>query len=195
MRNIRQLGFTLIEMLVVIVILTILMTIVGAIIVEVINRAKYTKSVGLIRMLHESCERYRNEDFSRKYPGPGNNAADSTKALHYYLGSDRNVIKQVGMAPVEEKPMVVFKREFLKGAPMDTDPGTSVATANALVDGWKNEMRYNTADNNLFETKTGANYLGPDESVAIQIAGADGVFDAGGGGDDAGNWETVGTVN
>lgn len=194
MRNIRRHGFTLVEMLVVIIIIAILMGIVGAIIVEVINRAKYTKTVGLIQVLNQGCERYRNEDPSRKYPGPGNNAADSTKALHFYLGSERNVVKQVGMEPVKESPIVFFKREFLLGPPPNSDPGTSVANSVPIVDGWKVEMRYNTADNNLWETKTGSS-VGPDESIAIQSAGADGVFDTGGGVDDAGNWETVGTVN
>lgn len=194
MRNIRRLGFTLIEMLVVIIILSILMSIIGAIIVDVLNRAKYTKTVGLIRLLHEGCERYRNEDLSRKYPGPGNNAADSTKPIHFYLGSPRTVYKQIGMAPVQEGPIVLFKREFLKGPPNDSAPGANVAASDAIVDGWKIEMRYNTADNNLFETKSGVAF-GPDESFAIQCAGADNVFNAAGGGDDAGNWETVGTVN
>ena len=87
------------------------------------HRAKYTKTVGLIRVLHEGCERYRNEDLSRVYPQPGTNGPGSTKTLHYYLGRPRQIYKQIGMPPVEEAPIIAFRREWLKGPPATTDPG------------------------------------------------------------------------
>lgn len=192
MRRRAETGFTLIELLVVIIIISILMTIVGSIVAEVIARAKYTRTIGLIRVLHEACETYKEEDASRKYPSPGgDNGATSTKILHERLGEDRQYAAQVGMEEVTKKPLVSFDIAWLDGPPGDTDP---TGGGDVIVDAWGEPMHYNTADNNLYETIKGLT-LPDGDSFAIQSSGHDLVFDTAGKEDDAGNWETVGTTN
>ena len=99
----RRRGFTLVEMLVVLVILAILMAIVGALIVDVVNRARGARTVAMIRVLHEGCERYRSEDASRAYPGPGgDNSVDSSKVLYATLGFPYLESSNTGIAPVQK---------------------------------------------------------------------------------------------
>jgi prepilin-type N-terminal cleavage/methylation domain-containing protein len=185
-------GFTLIEMLVVIVILSILLTIIGAIISEVMARARYTKTLGIINTLAQGCEQYRSEDTSRAYPGPGgDNTASSSKVLHYCLGRVRDH-KMIGVQASKAKPFIQFKMEWLDTTATTTDPGTSITSAKLVTDGWKVPLYYNTADDNLFEVKRKLS-LPAGESFAIQSAGADmshSLTD-----DNVGNWELAGTTN
>lgn len=197
-------GFTLVEMLVVIVILAILMTTMGAIIANVIDRSRYAKTVALIQLLHQGCERYKNEDRSMSYPNSGTaiggwSDPDSTKYLHFYLGSPRIVAKMIGVKGEPAPPMIAFKREWLYGTPSNIDAGASVALSRSIIDGWGKRMSYQCDAITKYETKLGMDFSLPadgnnfNDSVAIEGAGADGdqTTDA----DNPGNWEQVGTIN
>lgn len=200
-------GFTLIELLVVIVIMAILMATVGAVISNVIDRSRYAKTVALIQLLNQGCERYKNEDRSMAYPNSGVAVTgwadpDSTKYLHFYLGSPRAVSKMIGVKAETGPPLISFQREWLYGTPANIDAGATVAASISIIDGWGNKMSYHCDAVTKYETKLGMDFSLPadgnnfNDSVAIESKGADGVqgtapTDL----DNPGNWEQIGTVN
>jgi type II secretion system protein G len=127
-------GFTLIELMVVIVIIAILMAIAVGIVGGIVNRARVTKTEGLIRMLTTACEDYRL-DFDQYPPGQG------SQALHQALGSPRKVPvqrMQEGNIYTTKGPLIEFRAGMLeKGAPSLQPP-----PASAIVDAWDNPIHY-----------------------------------------------------
>jgi prepilin-type N-terminal cleavage/methylation domain-containing protein len=127
-------GFTLIELMVVIVIIAILMSIAVAIVSGIVTRARVATTEGLVKMLSESCKLYR-QDFD-VYP-PGNDS----KALHMALGSPRRIsmVKmQDGNIYTTKPPLIEFRAGQLeKGAPALQPPPPS-----AIVDAWDQEIHY-----------------------------------------------------
>jgi general secretion pathway protein G len=133
-RRPKSLGFTLVEMLVVIVIIAILMGVAIAIVSGVVRRAQMTRTEVLVRTLTTACEDYR-QDFDQYPPGQG------SKALHQALGSPRIVIlvREVdGHIYTRKGPLIEFRLGQLeKGAPTAQPP-----PASAIIDAWDNEIRY-----------------------------------------------------
>lgn len=132
--GIRRAGFTLVEMMVVIMIILILMSIVIAIVHGILNRARATRTDGLVRLLTTACEDYRI-DFQIYPPGQG------SKALHQYLGSPRRVpLIKDPTDPVYtiKPPLIEFRAGMLeKGAPSLQPPPPA-----AIIDAWDQELHY-----------------------------------------------------
>lgn len=185
----RQSGFTLVEMVLVITIIAILLVLSAVGLAEVLATARDVRTVTLIRILHEGCEAYRLEDPGRNYPGPGgDNGADSTKVIHRLLGSPRSVARQINIL-AQEPALVSFHRNWLEGPPPNTDPGASGVR---IVDVRQTPLRYHaSASGHLTAT---IQSHPPAECVTLHSAGRDGVFDPAGGTDDIGNWERLGTT-
>lgn len=127
-------GFTLIELMVVIVIIAILMAIAIGIVGGIVNRARVTKTEGLIRMLTTACDDY-HLDFHQFPPGQG------SQALHQALGSPRKVPVQMmpeGNIYTTKGPLIEFRAGMLeKGAPSLQPP-----PASAIIDAWDNPIHY-----------------------------------------------------
>lgn len=130
----QRTGFTLIELMVVIVIIAILMSIAIAVVQGVVSRARTTRTEGLITMLSEACNRYK-QDFDVYPPG------QDSVALHQALGSPRIVIvtrMQEGNITTKKGPYIEFRAGMLeKGAPSLQPPPPS-----AIVDAWDQPIRY-----------------------------------------------------
>lgn len=181
----KRRGFTLVEMLVVLVILAILMAVIGALIVDVLNRARGARTVAMVRVLHEGVERYRSEDASRAYPGPGgDNSTDSSKVLYATLGFPYLAASGTGIEPVQKPAMATFDPSWLE------TPG---AAESRVIDPWGTPIRYHISNGpHLYATITGSP---PGECATIVSAGYDLMFDAAGDVNDIGNWERVGTTH
>jgi prepilin-type N-terminal cleavage/methylation domain-containing protein len=127
-------GFTLIELMVVIVIIAILMSIAIAVVQGIVSRARTTRTEGLVRMLSEACNLYK-QDFDQYPPG------QDSVALHQALGSPRIVIlsrMQEGNITSRKGPYIEFRAGMLeKGAPSLQPPPPS-----AIVDAWDNPIHY-----------------------------------------------------
>lgn len=109
----RAEGFTLIEMLVVILIIAILMALLGVFIVNFIENGKNATSRVLIDTLEKGCENYRTA--YKKYPPA---TPKETRCLHYYLGGIRTEpafhTKSGPVPMVEKAPFIEFKEQHLK---------------------------------------------------------------------------------
>src|SRR5262245_48772558 len=127
-------GFTLMELLVVIVILAILMAIAIGIVQGIVQRARVTRTEGLVKLLTTACEDYRL-DFDMYPPG------QDSRALHQALGSPRKVpvIREQNRTIYASKgPLIEFRSGMLeKGAPSLQPPPPS-----AIVDAWDQEIHY-----------------------------------------------------
>jgi prepilin-type N-terminal cleavage/methylation domain-containing protein len=130
----RSRGFTLIELMVVIVIIAILMSIAIAVVQGIVSRARTTRTEGLVRMLSEACNLYK-QDFDQYPPG------QDSVALHQALGSPRIIIMtrmQEGNITSKKGPYIEFRAGMLeKGAPSLQPPPPS-----AIVDAWDNPIHY-----------------------------------------------------
>jgi prepilin-type N-terminal cleavage/methylation domain-containing protein len=135
----RRKGFTLVEILVVITIITLLMSLLVVLIGNIMDRARYAKTAAVIKLLDEACKTY-HLDFGEY---PPNDKQDS-RSLHHHLGMPRKIKTQkgdMGAALVSTKPPIVeFKGDMLgdskNGAP---DPKTNPVP---IVDGFDNPVRY-----------------------------------------------------
>ncbi|HVR87287.1 MAG TPA: prepilin-type N-terminal cleavage/methylation domain-containing protein [Planctomycetota bacterium] len=135
----RKKGFTLVELLVVITIITLLVSLLVVLISSVIDRARYAKTAAIIKLLDDGCKTY-NLDFGQY---PPNDRGDS-RSLHYHLGIPRKITTQksdIGGSLVATKPPIVeFQRDMLgdtrAGFP---DPKTNPVP---IVDAWDNPVRY-----------------------------------------------------
>ncbi|HLY74249.1 MAG TPA: prepilin-type N-terminal cleavage/methylation domain-containing protein [Planctomycetota bacterium] len=135
----RKKGFTLVELLVVITIITLLVSLLVVLIANVIDKARYTKTAAIIKLLDDGCKTY-HLDFSQY---PPNDKGDS-RSLHHHLGIPRKITIQkndVGGNLVTTKPPIIeFQRDMLgdtkAGAP---DPRTNPVP---IVDGFDNPVRY-----------------------------------------------------
>ena len=132
--NPRAGGFTLIELMVVIVIIAILMAIAVGIVQGIVTRARTTRTEGLVKILTTACEDYRL-DFDVYPPG------QDSRALHQALGSPRRVpivITPEGTTYAPKPPLIQFRAGMLeKGAPSLQPP-----PASAIIDAWDQEIHY-----------------------------------------------------
>jgi prepilin-type N-terminal cleavage/methylation domain-containing protein len=127
-------GFTLIELMVVIVIIAILTSIAIGIVSGIVSKARYAKTEGLIKMLSSACEDYRM-DFDQYPPG------QDSRALHQALGSPRRVpmIRQEqGSIYASKGPLIEFRAGMLeKNAPSLVPP-----PASEIIDAWDQPIHY-----------------------------------------------------
>jgi prepilin-type N-terminal cleavage/methylation domain-containing protein len=131
-------GFTLVEMLVVIAIITILMAFLVVLIVGVVDRARYAKTTSTVTMLDKGCNTY----FLDFNVYPPNDKGDS-RSLHYYLGRERYVKAQHTSGGPELKtrkpPIIDFNADVLqlaKGAAPNPDQPVPI------VDAWEQLIKY-----------------------------------------------------
>ncbi len=130
----RRKGFTLVELLVVICIIALLMSMLVVLIKGSIDRARNTKSKGLVELLNQACESYR-VDFG-EYPAPG------STSLHKCLGCPVTMVvakQSVGADITTVKPPYVeFKRDMLPDSATSTSPNPP----QVLVDAWNRDIQY-----------------------------------------------------
>lgn len=135
MTDMRKAGFTLVELLIVIVILSLLMTITVSIVVGVIDRARVSRTKSLVQMIHHACVQYR-DDFGLFPHG------DSSKDLHLYLGRTRTTVlsyRQDGAPMTMQKPPYLeFKKDMLEGDPSSTYPDPP----REIIDAWQRPLHY-----------------------------------------------------
>lgn len=132
-------GFTLVELLVAITIITLLVALLVVLIANIIDRARYAKTAATIKLLDGACKSY-HLDFG-VYPP---DSKKSSASLHHHLGIERKIVTQksdLGANLVSTKPPIVeWQRDMLQdpkgGAP---DP---VRNPVAIVDGFDNPIRY-----------------------------------------------------
>jgi prepilin-type N-terminal cleavage/methylation domain-containing protein len=131
-------GFTLVELIVVIAIITLLMALLAVWIVGVQQRASNANCKAMIQALDEGCKAYKVEN--NKYPP--NDKGDS-RNLHYYLGMKRVVVMgRADSGPqitAKKPPLIDFPAGWLKLAKGQIpDPTQPVP----VVDPWDNLVRY-----------------------------------------------------
>jgi prepilin-type N-terminal cleavage/methylation domain-containing protein len=139
-------GFTLIEVLVVIIVIVFLVAGLALLVSGLIDRAKTDKTQGLIQMVVTGCKAYRSE--FREWP-PTQPYAGSAN-LHYYLGREymhevQGSSTRTGGAPGVQKkhrPFVEFEVDWLKGA-ASSEPNPPVP----LMDSWGQTLTYEVLAN------------------------------------------------
>lgn len=188
-------GFTLIEMLVVIAIILILIALFGSLLLYVMDRARYTKTIGYIKMLHDGCYQYKTWDIvGKKFPEYN---AGNSNVLHLRLGSRTKFAKLIGSqgnSYEERAPIVAFNTGMLEGNPPNTDPGATVATAKNILDAWRKPLKYQAYPGTYYATAMGMTAAQANDVFSLWSYGRDGVDNSGGPPDDASNWERVGRV-
>lgn len=132
-------GFTLVEILVVITIITLLVSFLVVLIGNIIDKARYAKTAATVKLLDNACKSY-HLDFG-VYPP---NSKSDSRSLHHHLGIERKlttVKSDLGAALVSTKPPIVeFQRDMLQ----EPKGGTPDAKLNPvpIVDGFDNPIRY-----------------------------------------------------
>lgn len=135
----RRKGFTLVEILVVITIITLLVSFLVVMIANIMEKARYAKTAALIKMLDDGCRTY-NLDFGQYPP----NSKQDSRSLHHHLGMERRIATQksdVGGTLVSKKPPIIeFKLDMLA----DTKGGLPDPKTNPtpIVDAFDNPIRY-----------------------------------------------------
>jgi prepilin-type N-terminal cleavage/methylation domain-containing protein len=139
MRRIRTgpKGFTLVELIIVIAIITLLMVMLVVMIRGLIERGKYAKTAAMIKTLSDACSSY-NLDFGTYPP-----SKLGSRALHHHLGSERFLSVQkgaTGNVMAKKPPIIEFDTSWLKdgGGPSPDAKNRPVP----LVDAFENEVRY-----------------------------------------------------
>lgn len=138
MKRRKRQGFTIIEMLAVIVVIAILVGGLAMIIPGIIERGKIDETEMFIKTLSEACKVYKRECFT----WPPNNVGGSSRSLHYYLSRTRNVAgsTQVNVKPRTADPYVVFKQAHVEGGgPLVPN---STGEAKELMDLWLKPLLY-----------------------------------------------------
>ncbi len=130
-------GFTLVELIIVIAIVTLLMVMLVVMIRGILERAKYSRTEAMVQTLNDACASYKL-DFG-VYPP----SALGSRALHHHLGIERLISVQKGVGgdiKAKKPPIIEFPAEWLK------DGGGTAPDAKArpvpLVDAFDNELRY-----------------------------------------------------
>ena len=162
----KKAGFTLIEMLVVIVIIGLLAALMAVLIARVVGHAQNKKAFGFVKSLEQACHTYKVD----YHVFPPTDKPKST-ALHHYLGRERTVVTAwnndgTALAVVDKKPIMEFKNSDLKTPGADPESSPSM-----LIDPWGNAIEYRLGG----------------VGVEIWSWGGDGTNDDGGE-DDVGNW-------
>lgn len=130
-------GFTLVELIIVIAIITLLMVFLVVMIPRMLDRAKYAKTATMIKTLDDACASYRL-DFGVYPPSTLGN-----RSLHHHLGIDRLISVQRGGSgdiKAPKPPIIEFPADWLRdggGASPDAK-----ARPVALVDAFENDIRY-----------------------------------------------------
>lgn len=140
MRRSCRRGFTLVEVIVVILIMTILMSLLVVIVRGSVDRARTAKTTALIHTLHAACDTYK-QDFGVY---PPNNPHKESANLHLRLGSKRRMVEQrspdgTSDIVVERDPYIRdFKKDWLvPGAPNNyPDPPSEI------IDAWEQPLHY-----------------------------------------------------
>jgi len=135
----RRKGFTLVEILVVITIITLLVSLLVVLVGNILERARYAKTAAVVKLLDEACKTY-NLDFGQY---PPNDMQDS-RSLYHHLGMERKLKTQkgdMGAALVTTKPPIVEFQHDMLGDPKSglPDPKTNPVP---IVDGFDNPIRY-----------------------------------------------------
>lgn len=171
----RHAGFTLVELIVVIAIITLLMALLAVFIVGVLDRAANAKAKAIVDGLDKACQTYKLE--YNIYPP--NDKGDS-RCLHYYLGGTRQVSKgrldDGTSILVSAPPILVFPTDWLQLTQGQTpNPKQPVP----VIDPWGSLVRYKVPG---FYNKTGVDIWSPGKNMQ------DDLVDAGGETDDICNW-------
>jgi prepilin-type N-terminal cleavage/methylation domain-containing protein len=133
----RDRGFTLVELIIVIAIITLLMTMLVVFISSAVKRGQVAKVQGMVKILTDACAAYKL-DFGAYPPSD-----KGSMSLHHHLGSERYVSVQkgsLGDIRTKKPPLVEFDPGWLKGG-----GGTSPDAKNRpvpLVDAWETDLRY-----------------------------------------------------
>lgn len=135
----RRKGFTLVELLVVITIITLLVSLLVVLISNVIDKARYAKTIATVKLLDNGCRQYRI-DFNVFPP----NDRGGSASLHHHLGIQRKIATlrpDMGPQMVSTKPPIIeFQRDMLQerpGAPPDP-----LNNPVQIVDAFDNPIRY-----------------------------------------------------
>ncbi len=168
-------GFTLIELVVVIAIITILVALLSVLIVGAIDGAKVRSTRAFLQAVQVACQAYRQENNAY----PPDDRGDS-RCLHYSLGRERLLRKAVsngsGGQTVKASPFFDFPQGWLDlSMGQIPDPNQPVA----LVDPWGSLIRYKVPG---FYTKTGIDLWSPGKNLQDDLVGPGGVTD------DVANW-------
>jgi prepilin-type N-terminal cleavage/methylation domain-containing protein len=133
----RKKGFTLIEILVVITIITILVSLLVVLIANIIDKARYAKTIATVKLLDNGCKSY-HLDFG-VYPP---NDRSGSASLHNHLGLPRKLEtlkSDLGAALVTTKPPIIeFQHDMLQETSGPSSPTNPVS----IVDGFDNPIRY-----------------------------------------------------
>jgi prepilin-type N-terminal cleavage/methylation domain-containing protein len=130
----RDVGFTLVELIIVIAIILILASMLVVAIVKVTTDAQYAKTEAIVKLLDDGCRVYK-VDFG---VFPPNDKGDS-RALHHYLGSERVVLLDAAAGmKTTKKPIILFNTQQLKQTAGPPDAKNPVPP----VDAWDEPIRY-----------------------------------------------------
>ncbi len=131
-------GFTLIELIVVIAIITILASLVAVLFVGAVEKARVQVTRAFLNDVDQAAQHYRME--TNAYPP--DDRGDS-RCLHFYLGRERQVRKGLvegGPSQVRiEQPYLVFPQEWLSLAKGQVPDANSPVP---LLDPWGSLIRY-----------------------------------------------------
>ena len=134
----KDTGFTLVELLVVITIITLLVSLLVVLIGTILDRARYAKTAATIKLLDGACKSYY-QDFG-VYPP---NTKQDSRSLHHHLGIQRKiqtVKSELGSGLVSTKPPIVeFQRDMLQDTGGTPDPMLNPVP---IIDGFDNPVRY-----------------------------------------------------
>lgn len=164
-------GFTLVELIVVIAIITLLVALIVVLMIGVTEKARYAKAHAIVRMLDEGCMTYKL-DFG---VFPPNDKGDS-RCFHFYLGRER-ILKSQRVEPgtpelqFKKPPIIEFPTDMLRitssGPPNPTQPVP-------IIDPWENVIRYKSPGS---YNKKGVDIWSPGKNGRDELVETDPKFD------------------
>lgn len=133
-------GFTLVEMLVVITIISLLMGLIVVLIKGAGERARNTKTHSVIRTMDMACASYQ-VDF-KVWPSDTTFPGGGSKNLHHHLGRPYNIASSYNndgtpASIINKKPYMDFPKDWLK-----TPSADPVTSPSAVVDAWLNDITF-----------------------------------------------------
>jgi general secretion pathway protein G len=128
-------GFTLVEMMIVIAVVLILASLMVGLIVVITDRAHYTKTEAVVKMLDDACKNYKQQ--YNTYPA--NDKGDS-RCFHYYLGQERTIQLDTDSGVKTKRPPILeFKADMLD-LPENTAP--DARNPAPVIDAWGQKVQY-----------------------------------------------------